>query len=202
MREHVSTKFRKRIKHPRDSDESCLPLWWQKSWLYSCCFHSFSLVKEFLQYLWWCCFSLSPISISTIPAPFFLPTSLHPVHWKFPPVPVICVEKQVPCAVRDAALDTSPGAGIPEQPLANFSSRARLFHLADYRIFSNNPEKERCGANKQNIYRGANDGTCVQLRQFLNSSCMAEHPSHFLTVTFSMPFLIIPLRMQIIRNNK
>jgi len=40
--------------------------------------------------------------------------------------------------------------------------------------------------------RGANDVTGMQLQQFLNSYCMAQYPSHFLTVTFSMPFLIIP----------
>lgn len=184
MREHVSTKLSKRRKYPRDRDgeESCLPPWWQKPWLYSCSFCCFSLVKEFLQYLQWCCFSLSPISISTIPA-LSLPTPLHSVHWNFPPVPVICVGRVLPVAHPRTAL------------LANFNSREQLFHLAGCRIFSSNPEKERHDVNTSNVYKGANDVTDVtrmQLQQFLNSNCMDELPSHFLTVTFSMPFLIIP----------
>lgn len=192
MREHVSTKSSKRRMYQRngDGEQSWLPLWWQKPWLYSCCLHNFSLVKEFLQYLWQCYSPSTPFPSVQSHLCSFLPLPLHPVHWELPPG-----QKWVPCSVMPPWM---PALVLPSwsnwtSQAWDGNSREWLFRLAGCRNFSNIPEKERRDVNKQKHLQGeANYVICVQLQQFLNSSCMAEWiPSHFLTFTFFMLFLII-----------
>lgn len=131
---------------------------------------------------------------------FFFFTPLHPITFsalRVPTLPVICVGKQVPRAVHDAAWTASLGVGIPEQ-----LCREQLLHVAGCRILSNNPEKERCDVNRRSTCKGgkwSSSHVVAAVPEFQRHGWIPVPFSH--SYVFYVIFYYF-LRVQIIRNNR
>lgn len=203
MREHVSTELSKRRKYPRDSDGRLFNTLVAKSLiiflLFSLFLFSWRVFTVFMMVL----FLPFPHFHQYNPSSFFSSYPIAPSALKVPTCASnLFGEASAPCCLWRCP-GCQPRCRYPRTtPLANFNSRERLFHLAGCRIFSNNPEKERCDVSKQNI--------CKDSKWCYSHAVTAvpEFQLHgWIPVPFSHSYIFYAifdysLRMQIIRNNK